>query len=1084
MAFEMKNLQDHLEKIGFKKKLMEAVEKGDFSFAPASWSFVLFFLYTEKKKCIFLITSSSKDNKLLQDELSSFCENFLSLPEPLTLPWEESHLPSPLSFYLHQLREKKDVLILSPLSTSLLLFPPQTLSPFKIRKGEQVDLYEFLEKLEELGYESNFLVEREGEFSHRGSIVDIYPPQLEHPVRIDFSFDEISSMRAFSLQTQRSLKELGEVEIPPLRETAIGEEEMEKLKRHFLASGNGFWERKFSSTGIFWPYLYPSLKSLIPSEAEVLLTDFSKLNEASEKTVSFWEQSFEEVRLEKGLKPSPYFPFLPLKKLLEKRDFIELFSLDKKPFTLSLPPLSSWNLALKEVKKMIKEGFTLFFLGEERSLEEVRRELSQEEILGWERIYFYPVKLFKSFYVPQMKLAFISLFEISPKKRVIRVRKKESPYLPPLDLKEGDFVVHENHGVGEYKGMEKIMVDGSWRDYLVIKYADGVLKVPCEQVGKITRYYSKGGESPSLSKLTTAEWSRKKEKARRAARKLAIDLVKFYAKREATEGYAFPPDDPWQEELESSFPYEETPDQKRAILEVKNDMESLKPMDRLIFGDVGYGKTEVALRASFKATLAGKQVMMLVPTTILAEQHYETFKERLSSYPVVVEVLSRFTPPKKEKVILRDFSLGRIDILIGTHRLLSPDVKPRDLGLLIIDEEHRFGVEQKEKIKSLKENVDVLTLTATPIPRTLQMALSGIREVSVIETPPEARLPVVTHVGPYDEEKVKRAIFKELSRGGQIFYVYNRIEHLPLIFDRLKRLIPGLRIAFAHGGLKEEELESIMWEFSEGEYELLLCTTIIESGLDIPNVNTLIVEGAEKLGLAQAYQLRGRVGRSERQAYAYFFFDPRRLNEEGWKRLQTLAELADLGSGLKLALKDLEIRGAGTLFGPEQHGHIQSLGFDLYTQMIREAVEEIKGKKKKALKLEISLPIPSFLPPDYISDDRLRLEFYHRLDKLEKVQEIEELKEELLDRFGTLPREVKNLLLLVNIKIEAIERRLRYIRWREGELRIGGPGVKELEMETTFNWKKVPGEIRLKLSLNEAVSLLAELFGAIIPFGD
>jgi transcription-repair coupling factor (superfamily II helicase) len=364
------------------------------------------------------------------------------------------------------------------------------------------------------------------------------------------------------------------------------------------------------------------------------------------------------------------------------------------------------------------------------------------------------------------------------------------------------------------------------------------------------------------------------------------------------------------------------------------------------------------------------------------------------------------------------------------------------------------------------------------------MALSGIREVSVIETPPEARLPVVTHVGPYDEEKVKRAICKELSRGGQIFYVYNRIEHLPLIYERLKRLIPGLRIALAHGGLKEEELENIMWEFSEGEHELLLCTTIIESGLDIPNVNTLIVEGAEKLGLAQAYQLRGRVGRSERQAYAYFFFDPRRLSEEGWKRLQTLAELADLGSGLKLALKDLEIRGAGTLFGPEQHGHIQSLGFDLYTQMIREAVEEIRGKKKKALKVEISLPIPSFLPPDYISDDRLRLEFYHRLDKLEKVQEIKELKEELLDRFGTLPKEVKNLLLLVNIKIEAMKRGLRYIRWREGELRIGGPGIKELEMETTFNWKKVPGEIRLKLSLNEAVSLLAELFGAIIPFGD
>jgi transcription-repair coupling factor (superfamily II helicase) len=1082
----MENLWSHLKRLDFGKKVSGAVESGDFSFAPASLSLILSFLHRERKGCFFFICSGGQESKELREEFSSFSQNFLSLPEPLGLPWEESHLPSPLSFHLHQLKkaEEKKSLILSPLSTSLLLLPSQIFSPLRIKRGRKVDLYNFLKRLEELGYENNFLVEREGEYSHRGSIVDIYPPHLEHPLRIDFSFDEVNSLREFSLRTQRSLKELEEVEIPPLKEAVFKEEELKRVERYLTSSHKELPRKKLSSEGVFWPYLSTSLRTLIPQKAQIFLTNFLNLNEVSKKTVSFWKQSFEEVRLEKGLKPPPYFPFLPLEKLLEKREYTELFNLQKKPFSLSLPPLSSWRLALEEIKRLLKEGFTLFFLGERSSLEEAKRELSQEEDLKWEKIHFYPARLYKSFYFPQQKIAFISLFEVSPKKRVIRVKRKESPYLPPLDLKEGDLVVHENHGIGEYRGMEKIMVDGSWRDYLVIKYADGFLKVPADQIGKVTRYYSRGGEKLSLSRLTTLEWSRKKERARQAARKLAIDLVRFYAKREATEGHAFPPDEPWQEELESSFPYEETPDQKRAILEVKRDMESLKPMDRLVFGDVGYGKTEVALRASFKAVLAGKQVMILVPTTVLAEQHYETFKERLSPYPVVVEVLSRFTLPKRERKILNDFSIGKIDILIGTHRLLSSDVKPKDLGLLIIDEEHRFGVEQKEKIKSLKENIDVLTLTATPIPRTLQMALSGIREVSVIETPPEARLPVVTYVGVYDEDKVKRAIFKELTRGGQVFYVHNRIESLPLVYEKLKRLIPGVKIALAHGGLKEDELEGIMWEFSEGEYDLLLCTTIIESGLDIPNANTLIVEGAEKLGLAQAYQLRGRVGRSERQAYAYFFFDPRKLSEEGWKRLQTLAELADLGSGLKLALKDLEIRGAGTLFGPEQHGHIQSLGFDLYTQMVKEAVEEIKGKKKKVYKVEISLPLPSFLPPEYIADDRLRLEFYHRLDRVQEVRELGELKEELLDRFGALPKEVKNLLLLVNIKIEAGKRGLRYLRWKKGELKIGGPGVKELEMETSLNWKKVPGEIRCRLSLKEAVSLLAKTFDAIIAFGE
>ena len=1084
----MKNLWKFLEEKGLYEELKKSLKKGELSLAPPSWAFLLAFLYSKKKSPTFLLALDGKEATWLREELSFLLgRDFVYVPEPLSLPWEESSFPSPLSSRLSEFREtvRKPLFHLIPLSSALLLFPPHSPAPLRLRRKSPFDLYEFLRKLDEMGYKNNFLVEREGEYSHRGSLVDVFSPQFTNPVRIDFSFDEISSIREFSLETQRSLRELEEVEILPLREAVVTEKELERIKQIVEVSEEIFPLQGSSGWGVFWPYLYStSLEGIIPQEASLVLTTKAQLEKLAERTFSFWGQSFEETRLEKGLPSPPCYPFISFAELLKERFYLELSPFSERSFSLSLPPLSSWSRTLEEVRELLGKGFEILFIGEEKAVEESKKELSAEDV-DLERIRFFSGRLAKSFILPSLRLAFVSLYESHPRRRIVRVKRKESPYLPPLDLRKGDLVVHEHHGIGEFLGMEKILIDGVYRDYLVVKYADGILKVPAEQVGRLTRYYWKGEEKPSLSKLTTLEWSRKKERARRAAKKLAINLLRLYAKREATKGYAFPPDDPWQEELESSFPYEETPDQKRAIREVKKDMESSKPMDRLVFGDVGYGKTEVALRASFKAVLAGKQVVMLVPTTVLAEQHYETFRERLAPYPVRVEVLSRFTPPSRQRRILRDFAQGKVDILIGTHRLLSPDVKPWDLGLLIIDEEHRFGVEQKEKIKALKEDVDVLTLTATPIPRTLQMALSGIREVSVIETPPEARLPVVTFVGPYSEEKVKRAINKELARGGQIFYVYNRVQSLPLIAERLKSLVPQARIALAHGQLKEDELESVMWEFAGGEYDLLLCTTIIESGLDLPNVNTLIVEGAEKLGLAQAYQLRGRVGRSERQAYAYFFFAPQALTEDGWQRLRTLSELADLGSGLKLALKDLEIRGAGTLFGPEQHGHIQAVGFDLYTQLVREAMDEVKGEEKRAVNVEISLPLPAFLPSDYISDSRLRIEFYYRLDKAEEVKSLKELEEELRDRFGELPGEVRNLLWMVKLKLLASQRGIRFIRWKEGELRIGGPRAKDFFEEMGIaGVKRLPGERRVKLAFSEAVSLLEKAFGAIIAGGD
>jgi transcription-repair coupling factor (superfamily II helicase) len=615
-------------------------------------------------------------------------------------------------------------------------------------------------------------------------------------------------------------------------------------------------------------------------------------------------------------------------------------------------------------------------------------------------------------------------------------------------MSPGDYVVHIEHGIGLFHGLLELTLDGVKREYLEVEYDGGDrLYVPIHQADRLSRYVGTSDRPPGLHRLGTAHWAQVKDRAKRAVEDIARDLLELYAAREVIPGYAFSPDHPWQAELEASFPYIETEDQLRAVEEIKVDMEQAKPMDRLVCGDVGYGKTEVALRAAFKAVMDHKQVAVLVPTTVLAQQHYMTFQERLKPFPVEVEMLSRFRSRGEQQEILNRLKAGLTDIVIGTHRLIQKDVAFKDLGLLVIDEEQRFGVTHKEKLKQMRTEVDVLTLTATPIPRTLYMSLTGVRDMSTIDTPPEERLPVKTHVGEYDETLIRKTILRELDRGGQVYFVHNRVQSIHLVARRLERLVPEATLAIGHGQMPEAELEQVMLDFAAGRTDILVCTSIIESGLDIPNVNTLIVNRADQFGLADLYQLRGRVGRSARRAYAYFLYDhPLRLTESARQRLQTILEASELGAGFSIAMRDLEIRGAGDLLGTRQHGHIAAVGFDLYCRLLAQAVRELREEPEGEIpsawldplapSVSIDLPLPAFIPDVYMSDSSLRLRLYRRMAGLASMDEIEDMERELTDRFGTLPGAVANLLYQLRLKVLALRGGVLGISTEKGQIVI------------------------------------------------
>jgi transcription-repair coupling factor (superfamily II helicase) len=696
----------------------------------------------------------------------------------------------------------------------------------------------------------------------------------------------------------------------------------------------------------------------------------------------------------------------------------------------------------------------------------------------------------RGFVLPSVKLAVLSESDVTGRRRAhrrARPRRGTEGFFD--DLKPGDHVVHHQHGVARYGGMVKRALGGVERDYLLLEYRGGdKLYVPSDQIDAV-RHYT-GGETPTLSKLGGSDWQKTKSRVRNEVRRIAQELVVLYRKRVTAEGHAFGMDTPWQLELEESFPFQETPDQAVAIAEVKADMEEPVPMDRLVCGDVGFGKTEVAIRAVFKAVQDGKQAAILVPTTLLAQQHFTTFSDRFAGYPIRVEVLSRFLTPSQAKKVTQGVSDGSVDVVIGTHRLLSADIKFKDLGLLVVDEEQRFGVQHKENIKKLRTNVDVLTLSATPIPRTLEMSLTGIRDLTLLNTPPAERQPILTYVGEYDERAVGEAIRRELLREGQVFFVHNRVMDIEQTAARLRELVPEARIAVAHGQMDEGSLEKIVLDFWEGQHDVLVCTTIIESGIDMPTVNTLVVDRADMLGLGQLHQLRGRVGRAGQRAYAYLFFPPERsLSEEAYERLKTIGEHTELGSGFKIAMRDLEIRGAGSLLGEDQSGHIAAVGYDLYVQMVSEAVAELKGEEiKEPAEIKLDIPLDANLPKDYVAKEELRLEAYRRLAAVTTREEVDDIRNEWLDRYGPIPPPAESLLEVALLRAECSRIGVREVAVARDVARIApirlraSQAIRLSRLYPKAVYKEESGQVVLPLPRNaRPAELLRELLGQVVP---
>ena len=893
---------------------------------------------------------------------------------------------------------------------------------FSIRTGETSDLEELVQRLSAMGYDREVQIEGPGQFAVRGGIVDIFPLTEEMPVRIEFWDDEIDSIRTFDAQTQRSIENREEITVYPARDEADEQEEVSFL-RYFR-----------------------------PEETLLFLDEPARLYERGEvieeEVRQARERREEEEKLPEGEKDIRIFPVHEIAGLINQYHSIGFTALEGKVKEFLVrdvysilaknvnPYNSSFEVLTRDLKRLKRNGYRVILLSGSRT----RARRLAEDLRDYDLNSFYdedPERLVKpgeilvsyghvavGYEYPMLKFTVISETDIfGKKKKKKRRRIYEGEKIQSFtDLKPGDYVVHENHGLGIYQGIEKIEIDRIEKDYMKISYAGGGnLYIPATQMDLIQKYASADAKKPKLNRLGGQDWERTKTRVRKAVQVIARDLVELYAARQEKEGYAYEPDTVWQKEFEEMFPFEETDDQAAAIEETKKDMESHKIMDRLICGDVGFGKTEVAIRAAFKAVQENKQVAFLVPTTILAQQHYNTLVQRMKDFPVRVDLMCRFRTPSQQKKTLEDLKKGQVDILVGTHRILSQDVCFKDLGLLVIDEEQRFGVQHKEKIKKLRENVDVLTLTATPIPRTLHMSLIGIRDMSVLEEAPMDRMPIQTYVMEYQDEMVREAIVRELSRQGQVYYVYNKVKDIAEITARVQSLVPEANVAYAHGQMREHQLERIMYDFINGDIDVLVSTTIIETGLDISNANTMIIHDADKLGLSQLYQLRGRVGRSNRMAYAFLLYRrDRLLREVAEKRLTAIREFTDLGSGFKIAMRDLEIRGAGNLLGEAQHGHMEAVGYDLYCKMLNEAVKNMKQgtsqEEAASFTTTVDLNVDAFIPASYIPDEYQKLDIYKRIALIETEEEMDDMMEELIDRFGDIPKKVQKLILIARLK--------------------------------------------------------------------
>jgi transcription-repair coupling factor (superfamily II helicase) len=979
----------------------------------------------------------------------------------------------------------------------------EDVEPVIVGHGDRLDPTELVAELVAAGYRPEELVEHRGEVAVRGSIVDVFPSTADAPVRIDLWGDEVDRLTEFSVSDQRSTIDLAEIEIFPCRELLPTDEVRGRAEALIGVQpwGREQWERlseglTFDGMESWLPWLTEgehTLFDLLDATAQVLLVDPRRMRDRAADILAeeadlaatlavTWgataaDSADPEPVVTAGVSAtdmttgssqrsgrSSGFPSLHL-------PFDRLLATTTAPaWTVTTAPegpdvasvaASGWPPVVgdggglvRQLGELLADGYRVVVAADGAGTAARMATLLGDEGINlivddtgsWRdlsqpggTVVVQPLE--RGFLLPAVKLAVLAEADITGRRRAhrrARPRKREAQGFFD-DLKAGDYVVHYQHGVARYGGMVKRAIGGVDRDYLLLEYrGDDKLYVPSDQIDAV-RHYT-GGESPTLSRMGGGEWQKAKAKVRSAVAEIAQELVVLYQTRVHTPGHAFAADTPWQHELEESFPYEPTPDQKTAIDDVKGDMESSVPMDRLVCGDVGFGKTEVALRAVFKAVQDGKQAAVLVPTTLLAQQHFQTFSDRFAGFPVRVEVLSRFLTTAQARKVIEGVVGGEVDVVIGTHRLLSADIAYKDLGLLVVDEEQRFGVSHKESIKQIRADVDVLTLTATPIPRTLEMSLTGIRDLTLLNTPPAERQPILTYVGEYDERAVGEAIRRELLREGQVFFVHNRVQDIEKVAAELRDLVPEARVAIAHGQLDEGSLERVVLDFWEGQYDVLVCTTIIESGIDMPTVNTLVVDRADLLGLGQMHQLRGRVGRSGSRAYAYLFVPPdRALSEEAYERLKTIGEATELGSGFKIAMRDLEIRGAGNLLGTGQSGHIAAVGYDLYCQMVTEAVAELKGEEvREPAEIKLELPLDANLSPDYVTKEELRLEAYRRLAAVTTVAEVDDIRAEWLDRYGPVPSEAEALLEVARLRAECVRTGVREVSVTKGP-GFGGP---------------------------------------------
>jgi transcription-repair coupling factor (superfamily II helicase) len=975
----------------------------------------------------------------------------------------ESHLSPPPHLVglriaaLDALSDERQAIVVASAVALMERVPDPDLRPhgFKLRVGEEIDLDETLERLVECGYEREEQVFERGQFAVRGGILDVYPATEERAVRVELFGDEVESLRWFSTFTQRSLAEATEVEIAPAAELDSSYRELAEL-----AASEERAERP-DVAEILPVDRFRSFLELVPDRAAVLVAAAEELRAG---LADHWHDVTTSLHSDDA--HHLYVPPGDVEEALAERALVRFSTVSSdQPHQFRAQAADGAARSIREaepeLEKLVRSGYETVVAWSRKgeadraayNLARLRPAfLNGRAPAGGEgegALWFAVAPLREGFVAPDLKLAVI------PEHRLLRRRRPERPDTRPgralaafTDLRKDDIVVHVDHGIGRFTGFDTKTVANVTRDYLELEYRDGDrVFVPTDQLDKLSRYVGADGHAPPLSKLGSKTWDNMKARARRAAEELAGELLQIYAERKRRRGHPFDEDSDWQLDFERAFPYRETDDQLEAIEQTKADMEAERPMDRLICGDVGYGKTEVALRAAFKAASDGKQTLVLAPTTILAQQHFGTFSERLRDYPFRIELLSRFRSAKEQRAVIRDFGEGKVDILIGTHRLLSRDVEPKELGLVIVDEEQRFGVKQKERLRQLRLSVDVLALSATPIPRTLQMSLAGLRDISVIETPPEGRRAIHTYVGDYDDDLVRGAIERELERGGQVFYLHDRVETIDEAAEKIRALVPAARVAVAHGQLESSALERAMLDFLRGGDQVLVSTTIIESGLDIPSANTLIVERADRLGLAQLYQIRGRVGRSRERAYAYLLYPSAdALTHEAAARLSTLSDYTELGSGFKIAMRDLEIRGAGNLLGSEQSGHVAAVGFELYCRMLDEAVQAARPDEEAASwePVRLDVPVDAYVPSDYIAYEVAKIDVHRRVAAARETADLDALAEELEDRFGPTPPPVDALLKLQDARIK-----LGRVGARTAELRADRLVIAPVELDSS-----------------------------------